>query len=231
MQYTNPILPSFVPGQAVGGAHVFFDDFIGTPDVSKTALANQWLQTDETGTSVLGVQVANTNGGVVEFDTHTTDDSDVSIQLQGTSFVPEFAKTLYFETRLKVEGVALTQAFFGLALTDATPVAGFPADFIGFTMATDADLEIRVLSTAGSDSGDLDTGIDVVADTFIVLAFEWDGIDTVRFFADGAHVKSYSTVADIPTGIGLSPLLGIENNGTTAKKMTIDYVLAMADRS
>jgi hypothetical protein len=109
-------------------------------------------------------------------------------------------------------------------------MAGFPVNFVGFTMATDADLEIRVLAAAGSDSGDLDTGVDVVANTNIVLAFEWDGTSKVNFFADGVKVYTYSTLANIPTGIHLTPTMGVDNASAAAVTMDWDYILVMNDR-
>ena len=231
MQYPNLIGPTFVPGKGIQAPVVFFDDFFGDqPVVSKSALAAPWLQTDETGTSVLGIAVADADGGAFEFDTGTTAASDVSIQLQDEPFLMNTGRHLYFESKLKVETVALSSAMFGMSVIDATPFAGFPANFVGFTMDTDADLEIRSIASAGGDSGDLDTGTDLVADTYVTLGMQWDGTSKVHFFADGVHVYTYSTLANIPYGVNLTPLFGIKVTSTTAAKLTIDYVYVMNDR-
>ena len=76
-----------------------------------------------------------------------------------------------------------------------------------------------------------DTSIDFVADTYVVLAFEWDGVDTARFFVDGVLRHTENTVANLPIGTTMSPVMQVDNDTAAANTMTVDYILFINERA
>lgn len=221
----------------------FFDHFLsGGVTISDAALANESdpyghfgtgfgtyiVFADTTDTGFLPRIKAGGDGGHVEMSTDATSGERIGFQLYGLSFAVASKRRLYFETKLKTTNVT-ADMFVGLAYTSTDPHADAPQDYIAFGLTGDADIEIGcglADSDAGAFSG-TDSTVDIVADAFTTLAFEYDGATTVAFYVDGALA---GTIADatVPVGTVLSPIFCIESNGA-AETLTVDYVAIEVD--
>lgn len=221
----------------------FFDHFIsGGVTISDAALADESdpyghfgtgfgtyiVFADTNTTGFLPRIAAAGDGGHVEMKTDATSGERVGFQLYGCSFAVAAKRRLYFETRLKTANVT-ADMFVGLAFTATDPHADAPQDYIAFGLTGDADIEIGC-GLADSDAGDFsgtDSTVDIVADTFTTLAFEYDGASTVSFYVNGAAA---GTIADatVPVGTVLSPIFCIESNGA-AETLTVDYCAIEVD--
>lgn len=215
---------------------VFFDDFIeggATTETnwghfSDTANVGDWLVSKDTlvaATQMFTVQDA-ADGGWVKATTDATSGERISAQVNGEAFTMSLRRQMYFETRVKFTNVT-QDAFMGLAISATDPHASRPAGFVAFTLTGDADIEYAT-GNASTATASADSSADLVANTFVVLSFHWDGISAVTFYVDG--VKKAVSTATLPTGLALSPIMCVESNGA-AEAMFIDYVLAINERS
>ena len=243
----NPFAaPTFKPGSAVSMPVVYFEDFIGGYTAVDLALANE---SDPTGlispVADRGVWfvshdalVADTqlfapqddaDGGWIKATTDATSGERISMQINGEPFLLGLGRTLYYEARLKFTNTT-QDAFFGLAVNTTDPHASAPSDYVAFGLTGDADIEVGV-ALASSDGGAFsgtDSTIDLVANTWTTFAFMYDGVDTVRFYVDGAEAGAKST--NVPIGKFMSPVFCVESNGA-AEAMFIDYVLVANERA
>jgi hypothetical protein len=245
MRSFNPFMgPSRLPGQPIDYPIVYFEDFIGGYTAVDLALANEsdptgmfspvadrgtWLVSYDTlvaDTQLFAPQDA-ADGGWVTATTDATGGERISAQINGEAFKCALNRRIYFETRVKFTN-ATQDAFLGLAVAGATdPHASRPAGFIAFTLTADADIEYAT-GNASTATASADSGADIVAATWVVLAFEWDGIDKVHFYVNGVRVAT--ATATPPVGLPLSPVICVESNGA-AEALTVDYILVVEDRA
>ena len=239
--YASPFLaPTQNPGQSVPMPVTFFDDFIaggqGTTIANKfatTADAGEWLKTvDNSGTSVISDAE---HGGVLTLNPGTAAANFLSIQLNGEAFALAANRKIIWEARLKISDVDDGNFFAGLASTDVTgtvigPILDGVNDSIGFrnVLGNTATFLYVVEDDTNETTGTAYTA--ATDDTFMVLRFEVDGTDRVRFYVDGALVGTVKT--NLPdSGAALTPTFEIASpTGTTATVMEIDYILVIADR-
>lgn len=245
----SPFLPpTRLPGQPLDLPVIYFEDFIGaysgvdlalsaesdpTGLFSATADRGVWLISADTYTSHGWdpKPVDDADGGWMSMATDDDSGDHTGAQINGEAFKVDYGRRLIFKTRLKTKTLT-AKLFVGLALAGATdPVATAPADYIALGSAATSGL-LTGVAIAGSDSagfsGVASPGV-LAADTFTDLEFEWDGVDTVRFYKDGILVGS--TKVNIPIGVHLSPILNIDNSGTVEEVLTVDYVLVINQRA
>lgn len=226
-------------GNIIGGANiVFFDHFLdgygtdATPTLagkySETANLGDWLLVSDTFTSHGNdpTPADDADGGWVQMAPDDDAGDHVSIQKNGEAWKVEKGRKLYYETRIKMSVV--TSAFWvGLSVNTTDPHASAPTDCIAFrTTGTAADVDIDYLVRVGNAGSAVDTGADLTADTFVILAFEYDGNETISFFVNGVF-KVKATGTAIPYGTYLSPVFCVERvlaADATTHTLTIDYV-------
>ena len=203
------------------GRHVeFFDDFMwsGTSDGG-----GPWDPILASGSTIVGGTTERTIG--LTFD---GGDNDENI-IRGASawYLPEEGKDFKMEMRLKVERID-GQIFFGMgthgAIGEAVAIAN--ANCLGFQLDGDANLEM--VCTSGTTPADVDTTVDVVADSYIVATLEYDGTrDEIRTYVDGVH-KTTTSNPTLPV-VQLSPTIGGRAVSTTSPNITVDYVYILAE--
>lgn len=241
-QLFQGVSPSRLPGEVINAQVVYFNDFItGYPAVdlalssesdptgtfADTADRGEWLHVITTG-GVAPIVQDNGDGGQVAFNCDGDAGDHSQIQLNGEAFTFALGRRLIWESRLKFSNVTSDMAV-GLSLSGTdlfeTPSA---VGVFAFTLTADADLEYYADTTGGATPVTTDTGFDIIADTFHILSFEWDGVDEVRMYADGASIAA--TTVNMPIGRALSPFFVVQSNGSELA-ITIDYIYVAMDRA
>ena len=247
MSLSIPYLPPVsVDGESVASYMpiVFFDDFLAGGFVKDLALSSEsdpgakfsavadcgeWLCTIVDGGGDDGHAIACADDAVGGWLAITTDDADndsIEMQLNGESFQLATNKKTIFEVRMKGADVSEFDWFVGLAITDTTTMTA-SSDRIGFE-CPDSTGDIDAISEKDGSQTTTDSGKDLADNTFVVLRFEADGTDTVRYYVDGSLVATHTTT--IPEDEALTPTICIRNDGAAANTMTLDYILVARDR-
>ena len=69
----------------------------------------------------------------------------------------------------------------------------------------------------------------LVADTFVDLAFYYNGVDAIEYAVNGVKVGT-AVVTNLPDDEDLTITFGIQNGEAVAKTMTIDYIFVSKER-
>lgn len=247
---TRTIASGFYPGQMIEGmGHEYFDDFhtggYGTttgPKFASTANVAEWLYTVNTGTPTFIISDAEPGGVLAASAGAATDNHGWDAQLNGEAFTVAAGKDIYFETRWKSRtSVTDIDWLIGLCNTGTEIIAGTVANAIVFRSgAVDAAPlnagTADIIASTGDDItswthaniSEVDTGINLVADTFVTLAF-WLRVNSeadkrLTFYVNGA--EKFNTTTNIPDiGTALTPSFSGQNNGSTNEfVMEIDYI-------
>jgi hypothetical protein len=245
-------------GKVFNRAVTFEDDFTDAGTISATADAAKWLSTATeggAGSASYALSDGEPNGVVALVSDAAITDS-IELQANGESFSVTPGKRIFFEARLKLDDVDLTNLFVGIAATDTTVIDGV-ADYIGFfKAATDTTLSFGVCKngsaaiqgskTAASTTQDGETDeaisdVTLVDDTFVIVAFEVQPVNAtdlrVKWFVNGAYkgtlnaIKDSSgNIQDFPDDVGLTPSLAMQNGSAVVRTVEVDYVYCVGDR-
>lgn len=205
----------------------WFDDFLG--DQVKA----EYPANGGTGTQVVGVTAAI--GGTLTLATQGNQATDSAIQT-GPGLHWSGDTTLYFAARAKVS--ALTTLKFSIGLTDEQTDTGpinskasatfNVSDCAVFSFDTADDTNLTVQTNGGSTDLNTDTTVTMAADTY--FNFEIVAADNnVSFFVNGTYVGGGTEV--IEGGTALMPSFYIEQNGTAARTMTVDWMGIVGPRA
>jgi len=232
LNLSQPFGPTFQPGRAFQGDHVFFDDFItgvsepGHKISADNSATCDWLVQLPAGTNY-DVQ-DDGHGGFLRCVTGATDDTHlISMQLNGEAFSYD-GKELYMEARVRSSSI----------LADVM-IAVTPADVAVIAARTDGagllwdGTAVWTASLEDADSADISTTLlgapALVAATWTILAFHVipDGTGpggVVNYFIDGTRYGSLR--APIFTIEDLSPVIEVRAaNSSGAVTFDVDYVL------
>jgi hypothetical protein len=216
-------------GQMVGldpsKAHTYFNDF-------DAYLSSEWtITTTEAGAGSASEALANADGGVL-LVTNAAGDNDADFfNKVGESFLMQAGKPAFFKARLKVSDAVESDFVIGLQITDTTPLA--VSDGIYFRKDDgDALLDFVVIKDSTDTSA---TGIiTVVNDTYLTVAFYYDGVDKIDYYAgtdsNNPSWLGRSAVTNLPDDEELTISFGIQNGEAVAKTMSIDYIFASKER-
>lgn len=200
--------------------HVYFNDF-------DTYTAAEWtITTTEAGAGSATEALTDIAGGALLVTNDAADNDADFFQKVGESFRFVAGKKTFFKTRFKTSDATQTDLIFGLVITDTTPLAN--SDGVYFLKADDAAtvvLAVNKNSTATTSSA-LATLAD---DTFVTLAFYYDGKSEVQAFVDDVKVSTLATT-NLPDDEDLTVTFGIQNGAAAAKTLTLDYILAAQER-
>lgn len=215
---TSPLSEMGLPDPS--SMHVFFDDF-------DRYVAGDWtITTTEAGAGSATEALTDADGGVL-LVTNAAGDNDLDFfNKVGESFLIAAGKKTFFKARFKVSDATQSDVVMGLQITDTTMLA--VSDGIFFQKDDgDASLDFHVEKdgTATSASA-IHT---VVDDTYIVVAFYYNGVDEVQYFVDGAK-KGTSVVTNLPDDEELTVAFGLQNGEAAAKTMSVDYILVAKER-
>lgn len=200
--------------------HTYFNDF-------DTYVAGDWTVTEigAGGTQALG----DADGGVLVLTTDTLDDDQVTLQKVGESFLLATGKKSFFKARFKVEDATQSDFQIGLVVTDTTPLDA--TDGVYFQKDDgDALLDVycRKDATTGSTSV---AGIHtVVSDTYLSVAWYYDGVNEVKYFVNDVHKGTLTATSAFLPDTELTVSMSIKNGEAGAIAMTVDYIFAAKER-
>lgn len=201
-------------------AHIYFNDF-------DTYVASDWtITTTEAGAGSATEALTDADGGVLLITNDAADNDADFFNKVGESFLIEAGKKTWFAARFKVSDATQSDWVMGLQITDTTPLD--VTDGIFFQKDDgDANIDFHVeKNNTATSSTAVATNAD---DTYIVLAFYYNGVDSVQAFADGVLVAN-SAVTNLPDDEALTISFGIQNGEAVAKTMSIDYIFAAKER-
>jgi hypothetical protein len=199
------------------GYHKFLEDF-------DKYVAGDWTITEVgTGTRAL----TDADGGALLITNAAADNDGNFFNKKGESFKFETGKALYFEARFKVSDATQSDFVVGLQITDTTPLD--VTDGI-FFQKDDGDANLDFHAEKNSTASDLTAIHTVVADTYMVVAFYYDGSTAqINVFVDGAQV-GYVPLTNVVDDEELTVSFGIQNGEAAAKTMTVDYIFVAKER-
>lgn len=244
----------------------FLEDFVATATPAATTTGGQfdiaadtqaWFVTEVDGgtgqtQTVLGIPIdgaggASAQGGWGAFTTCDNNDDSLNAQVNGESFKLAVGKPLYFETKLAIDDISITELFVGLAISTTsaygTAGAGDTGGHVGFVCkgADPGKIYFNVMQASGTltttDTGEVfvDGSITTFETTNVVhrLGFYWDGVDTVIPFIDGEVVDGTvedGTGSEVPDALCMSPVFNILTNTTSSATVWFDYISVVQKR-
>jgi len=194
-----------------------FDDFVNY-NTGNWTLAN-------TGTGTAFAVVNSIAGGAIAAVTGAVANNNYTILSNSLPFLLDATKRAFFKCRFKVDNVATSYIFAGIMATAARTTN----DGIYFlkNSTSGVDIVCRKDSSTGSTSA---TAIATMAnDTFVDLAWFYDGAGTLYYAVNGVVTGSLSVASYFPdANVGLC--FGVETNTTAARTGTVDYLFASVER-
>ena len=195
-----------------------FDDFINYT-------AGDWTITAVgSGTSAQGDGL----GGQLVVTTSGASGDGRWAQKLGRSFVLSSGKRAFFKARLKIDNVATSSLLVGLQLNDTTPEDATDGIYFIKQSSNSIDFVVRKDATTGSNSA---AGVaTLVNDTFIELAWFYDGEGSCYYAVDGVVKGSIAATSAFLPDTTLSVSFGFETNAVATRAGTVDYVFAALER-
>lgn len=208
--------------------HTYFNDF-------DTYVSGDWTIT-RVGTTPTEA-LTDIDGGALLLTLSAADDDSDYLQKKGESFLPTSGKKLIFAARFKVSDATQSDLVMGLQVTDTTPMAAGGdgvTDGI-FFQKDDGDANIDFYVQKDTTTGQsTNTAITTIAsDTFVELAFYFDGARYVTAYKDKVAVAVVDLTTTLTTYLPDTELtisFGVQNGEAVAKTMTIDYIFCAQER-
>lgn len=200
--------------------HRYFNDF-------NAYAAGDWtITTTEAGAGSATEALDNQKGGVLKITNDAADDDADFFQLVGESFKFVAGKRLFFKARFKVSDATQSDLVFGLQITDTTPLA--VSDGIYF-QKDDGDALLDFHVTKNGTSSDA-LGVATLAnDTWVEIAFYYDGGDTIVALVNGVRVARVA-LTNVPDDEELTVSFGVQNGEAVAKILYVDYIEVIEER-
>lgn len=203
--------------------HVYWNDFT-------TYAAGDWTITKtEAGAGSATHTLTDINGGALLITCDAADNDNVFYQKVGESFLLAANKQAFFKCRFKTSDATQSDIVFGLQITDTTPLdVTDGVYFLKADGAATADFICRKDASTGSTSDAV--AITLADDTFVTLAWYYDGVSTIKYYKDDALVGEVSASSSYLPDTELTISFGIQNGEAVAKTMTVDYLFAALER-
>ncbi len=214
----NPLGQFILPDPT--SVHTYFNDF-------DTYVAGDWtITTTEVGAGSATEALTNEDGGVL-LVTNAAGDNDADFfNKVGESFLFATNKKLWFKARFKVSDATQSDVVIGLQITDTTPLD--TTDGVFFQKDDgDANLDFHVEKDNTATTA---TAVTTLSDdTYVEVAFYYNGSDEIQYFVDGVH-QGTSVTTNLPDDEELTISFGIQNGEAVAKTMSVDYIFAAKER-
>lgn len=197
----------------------YFNDF-------QTYVAGDWtITTTEAGAGSASQALTDVDGGVLLITNDAADDDRVFYQKKGESFTFTAGKELWFKARFKISDATQSDFVMGLQITDTTPLA--VSDGVWFQKDDgDAFLDLHIANS--SSQTDVTAITSVVSDTYLTVAFHYDGKSAVNYYVNDVKYGAAATTNLPSTELTIS--FGIQNGEAVIKTMSVDYVFAVKER-
>ena len=207
-----------------------FDDFVHSSVSDGPAGEALWYAVQTVGSDATATFGEGHGGTMVLTNAGGSDNDEMLCYQQSEWLLPNAAKKLEFETRLKCSRVDAS-IFAGLTMrqqargeANAT-LLGSGIDQVGFHLDQTANIEF--LYQDGTTSSDTDTTSDLVADTYITLGFVYDGSGKMKVYVDGSLALTKTDGALPNQEVCIQ--FGVRNGSAAATALTIDYVYLHAE--
>ncbi len=203
--------------------HTYFNDF-------DTYVVGDWtLTTTEAGAGSASEALTDVDGGVLLITNDAADNDNDFFQKIGESFLMEAGKQAWFKARFKVSDATQSDFVMGLQVTDTSPLD--VTDGIYF-IKDDGDAFLDVIcrknATTGSTSA---TAIHtVVDDTYLSVAWYYDGKSSVKYYVNDVHKGTLDGSSTYLPDTELTVSFGLQNGEAVAKTMSVDYIFAAKER-
>lgn len=203
----------------------YFNDF-------HTYVAGDWTVT-EVGAGSRAL--TDGNGGLLLVTNAAADNDRNELQKVGEGFLLSSGKRAFFKARFKVSDATQSDFLIGLAVTDTTlqgSVSGAGVtDGIFFNKDDgDALLDFNVQKNATTGQTRAAGIATVVADTFLTVAWAFDGASSVAYYVDDVHIGTLDGSSTYLPDTELTVSFAIMNGEGVAKTMTVDYLFAALER-
>jgi hypothetical protein len=200
--------------------HQYYNDF----DVYT---AGDWVVTESNASATQALTAGD--GGLLLITNTAADDDLVALQKTPAAFTFTAGKETFFACRFKVSDATQSDLVFGLQVVDTTPLD--VTDGVYFLKADGAatvDVICRKNATTGSTSA---TAIaTLVSDTFVTLAFAYDGVSKIIYAVDGTVLGSLDASSTYLPDTTCTVSFALQNGEAVAKTMTVDYIFAAKER-
>jgi len=212
--------------------HRFEDDFDlwVKPSSTTSATGYGWILTmiDTDGDGGGSQAIEDAAGGILALTVDNNALDSVNLQVNGEAFKLASGKPCYFESRFAVNCAAIANptVVVGLCIKDTT-LAGSMTDGVYF-IKDNGDANLDFVCEKNSSETKADTGTDLVDNTFVTVAFYYDGAGNVTYYVDGTEVATVST--NIPDDEELTVSFAQLNGEAAANVLRIDYVKAVQVR-
>lgn len=205
--------------------HTYFNDF-------DTYVAGDWTVTEVgTGTRAL----TDGDGGLLLVTNAAADNDRNEFQKLGESFLLAAGKRTFFKARFKVSDATQSDFLIGLAVLDTTLQGSIDGagvtDGIFFSKDDgDALLDVQVQKNATTGQTRAAGIATVVADTFLTVAWAYDGKGEVAYFVNDVQLGTLVATSTYLPDTELTVSFAIQNGEAVAKTMTVDYLFAANER-
>jgi len=213
----GPETPLFDPVQHV----VFFDDFF------RYNAADWVITTTEAGAGSATEALIDGHGGLLLITNDAADNDLDFFQNVKESFRFALGRKAWFKTRFKVSDATQSDVVIGLQITDTTALD--VTDGVFFLKADGVATMDFIVEKDGTQST-ITSAATLVSDTFITLAFYFDGLSTFQVYVNDVPAGKITTTANMPNDEDVTVSFGIQNGEAVAKTMTVDFILAAMER-
>jgi hypothetical protein len=196
-------------------------------------VAGDWTVTAVGASTAAMTDAAN---GRLLLTTAGAENDGVQLQKVGEAFLPVSGKKMWFKTKFKVSAETQSDFLFGIAVTDTAAIA---ADGDGVTdgiffQKDDGSTDVRFYCQKDATTGQsITTGVHTMAaDTDVELAFEYDGLTSIKLYVNGVH----KTTVALTTAAGFLPdtecrvTMAFLTGAAAAITCSIDYIFAAIER-
>jgi hypothetical protein len=198
----------------------FFDDFIHEP------FATEWTITAvSVGTGTSAISTPDTHGGMALITSADNENDGIWAQTIGETFLMASGKKTWLKTRLSISDATQSDWIVGLHSTSTTPLAAtmrflFKSEDGAATIEFNNDN-----NTTDSDSSTVATMADA---TFITLGAYYDGVSTIKLFADDVLTQTMTdiTVPAAEMAVGF----GAINGSASVETTNVDYIFVAQER-
>ena len=205
--------------------HTYFNDF-------DTYVAAQWTVTS---VGVATQALTDINGGAILLTNAAADNDSTQLQKVGESFLLTAGKRTFFKARFKVSDATQSDFLIGLAVLDTTLMGAVDGDGVTdgvFFSKDDGDAQLDVQVQKDTTTGQVRaTNVaTVVSDTFLTVAWAYDGVSEVKYYVNDVHVGTLDGTSTYLPDTELTVSFGVMNGEAVTKTMTVDYVFAAQER-